>query len=633
MFLGGEDDSPVAPTLHPPPAITLAPDTERRIVTFVPPLLVGLLALPFVLHQNAWWEWVTAYWLLDRETAHVAAHGIPTFFLHTSAAAFYPHYVFYGGFVFSILAYPAAIVGAWPVFAATTVAALMAGYLGIWWAARNLGLSARLAVLPAATFATTPYVLTDLYGRGAWAELVAVNGAAVMLGGLTALLWHPQRRRAPALAALAASGAIVAGTHNLTLLMSAVALPLIVLALLPLAPRTAGLTGVAKQLGRSVVAIALGVGLTGVWLVPNLWLGPDTFISDPSISERLLRDNLEIVDLSNVLSPWPSAPPNRTGWLYAQPPVLAMVWALVALMAITWVRRRAPDRVVASAAGLLAVGTGLLLLIVDPLWWPSFPRIVQAVQLPVRLIPYLALVIALAIAVALTTLAGGRVRRLMTGALAVAVVAQAVMAVFIVLGTQAAAGRPVPLLRHGDVDVAGEPPSFSAPGLIGPWQFRVVHQPTGRDPKTPPVAAALRSITTSDTATLRGAAAVGQRITTGVVWSPLVRIDGDARLSGRTDDGKMIVTVTHTDGAGQWTATARSRCTVCLGALTGKDPWQLLAGRLLTLLSTIVLAGAAVVSLRRHRRARAGPPAPGPDPAPVALPADDAPARSPARAA
>ncbi|MDX6714048.1 MAG: hypothetical protein QOH30_606, partial [Baekduia sp.] len=57
--------------------------TERRVATVLPPLLVGLLALPFVLHQNSWWEWNTALWLLERQTAHVSAHGVPTLFVHT----------------------------------------------------------------------------------------------------------------------------------------------------------------------------------------------------------------------------------------------------------------------------------------------------------------------------------------------------------------------------------------------------------------------------------------------------------------------------------------------------------------------------------------------------------------------
>ena len=161
---------------------------SRRLATFVPPLLVALLALPFIQRQNSWWEWSNAYWLLERQTEHVSAHGVPTLFLNNVSGAFNPFYTFYAGFTLSVLAYPAAVIGAWPVFAGTVVAAIVCGYVGIWWTARNLGLSPQLAVLPGLVFTTAPYVLSEIYGRGAWAELVAVNAAAVLLGALTAML-------------------------------------------------------------------------------------------------------------------------------------------------------------------------------------------------------------------------------------------------------------------------------------------------------------------------------------------------------------------------------------------------------------------------------------------------------------
>src|SRR4051794_33217615 len=106
--------------------MTISHAAQRRLATWVPPLVVGLVALPFVLRQNAYWEWTTAYWLLERQAAHVSAHGAPTLYLHTNAGSFYAFYAFYAGFTLSILAYPAALVGAWPVFAATCVAAPIA---------------------------------------------------------------------------------------------------------------------------------------------------------------------------------------------------------------------------------------------------------------------------------------------------------------------------------------------------------------------------------------------------------------------------------------------------------------------------------------------------------------------------
>ena len=227
-------------------------------------------------------EWQNAYWFLQRQAEHVSAHGVPTFFLHTREGGFYPFFTFYGGFTIGLLAYPAALFGTWPVFLASMVAAMVGGYLGIWWAARNLGLSRRLAVLPGLIYATTPYVLSDAYGRGAWAELVAVNAVAVMAGAWTALLSPLGRRRTLALAALVGSAAVLAGTHNVTMLMTAALLPLTLLALLPFTVAGVERPAVLRSLGRGVIAVALGVGLTAAWLIPNLWLGRDTIVAAPT---------------------------------------------------------------------------------------------------------------------------------------------------------------------------------------------------------------------------------------------------------------------------------------------------------------------------------------------------------------
>jgi hypothetical protein len=589
--------------------MTVSPGLERRLATFLPPLLVGLFALPFILYQNSWWEWTTAFWLLERQADHVSAHGVPTFFLHTESGLFDGFYVFYAGFTFSALAYPAALVGAWPVFAATCVATLMAGYLGVWWTARNLGLSHRLAILPALAFAATPYMLSDLYGRGSWAELVGANTAAVLLGAFTALLCNPKPRHGGALAGLVASGAMLAGTHNLSLLMSALTLPFILGALLPLASRTVGVRAIARRLAVGVGAIALGVGLTGAWLIPNLWLGPGTFIASSSSNASMIANGTFLVTLSNVLSPLPRVPPGFDGSIYAQVSVLALAWAVAALTTALWSRRRRLDRVALTSVALLAIGAALLVIIVRPLWWLSFPRLLQTVQNPVRLLPYLAIVISLAIAVALTAMPRGRARQLLVIGLVAAVGIQTAVGVFIAVDTKASATLPgAPLLQHKDVVAATEPPAFSMATIAAHYQFRVLNHPLGPQPRR--VAnARIHDIVTSDRATVSGTGRVGERLKLPVVRSPLVHVDGDARVTGRNEYGNMIVTITHTDAGGRWSATVRPACSrLCLDAVTGDAPWQLLMGRLLTLVSLVVLGVVIAAGIRRRRAASRRPP-------------------------
>jgi hypothetical protein len=562
------------------------------------PLFLVLFTLPFILHQNAWWEWQSHYWLLERQSAYVAAHGTPTFFLHISTGAFYPHNLFYAGPMLSALAYPSAVIGPWPVFVASIIVAVLAGYFGLWWTARNLGLSRELAVLPAATFAATPYVACEIYGRGAWAELVALSAVPVALGAVTALLWHPQRSHRGPLVALVLCGATIAGTHNLTLLMASTLMPLIVLALLPFAPGHA--TDLLRRLGPAVVAVVLGVGLTAAWLVPNLWLGPHTAIADTKVSDGMNQQDAPLFKLSNFFSPWPAAnrPESPGKWFFVQPPVLALACTLAALGLVAWLHRR-DRRMVASLAGLTAIGLAIVLLIVNPQWWPHFPRLIQTVQIPGRLVPYLAIIIGLVMIIALATLRSGRLRRALIAALTVAVGAQLTMAAaFIALDSEAAATIPLPTKQHGDVRVHDEATPYSGIRYFPVLQFRVMSRPLGPSPVGPPIVAATGDPTVAENAKLDGVSAAGQVLPTTVVWSPLIRVEGDAQLAGRDAAGLATVRVTRTDPGGRWSATVRPACS---GLCLEHAPWQETAGRLLTLFSALsIVCGCGVLWLWRR---------------------------------
>jgi hypothetical protein len=565
----------------------------RRLATYGPPLLVGLFALPFILRQNSWWEWGNAYWLLQRQTAYVSAHGVPTLFLHNLSGAYNPFYVFYSGFTFSLLAYPAALIGTWPVFVASVVGAMVGGYLGIWWTARNLGLSPQLAVLPGLAFATTPYVLSEIYGRGAWAELVGVNAAAVALGAATALLWRPrpERSRGPAFAALIAASALVAGTHNITLMVSAVLLPLMLLPLLPFRGRS--LPPLLPELARVAIAVAIGIGLTAAWLLPNLWFGPSTMIADPSsFAASTFTSDTGLDDLTNLFSPLPALPAGFEGrWIYAQGPTLVAAWALVAIVLVFWRRGRSPtSRVLATMAGLLALGLALTVLIVQSRWWVSFPTLLQSVQFTYRLIPYLAIVVALAATVGLATL-GGRPGRWMVGALIAIVVLQAGAGVRIVVGSEASVALPTAVVGHGDLSAKGEPASFSLKELPVQRQFRVIDQPTDAPPNQPPATLYNINLITSDTGRLRSTGGVGDRMLVPVVWSRLVQVTGDARISGRDSRGLSMIEVTRTEANGSWRATVGPA-----------HPWQLTVGRLISLLSAIAILAAGLIGWWRRRR-------------------------------
>lgn len=586
----------------------LSARAERRLLTFGPPLLVACLALPFILTQNAWWEWANPYWLLQRQAEHVSGTGLPTLFLHLDTAAYNPFYVYYAGALTSVLAYPAVVLGAWPVFVAATLAAIVAGYLGVWWTARSVGLSHRLAVLPALSFSVAPYVLTNLYGRGAWSEFVGVNVAALLLGALTAVLFRPRERSdAGPLAAVVAATAVVAGTHNLTLMACALVLPPALLALSPL--RGADVRPLRVVLARAAGACALGLGLVAAWLLPNLWYGRDTVIAQGSTSDGILPESFHgATDLDQLLSPWPRTPEQFGHSVFPQAPALALAWLVVVAVLLVWRRpRRGPA--LASVLVPVALCAALLVLVANPTWWLHAPEQLRAIQYPFRLMSYVALLVAVG-AVTGLRLAGGR--RVLVGALGVAVAVQVAGAVWLVLGSDAD-GRdgPTSSPRHGDVHAYAEPPAFASATNLVQVQFRVF-KATVSGTATNEATTELGDPLTADDATLVGAGAPGDLVVVPVVWSPYVKIGGGgATLAGRSDDGLVVVRVAASGPDGRWSAT-----------VSPAVPWPLALGRAFSALSVLIVAALAVVSVvrrsrRRRRRGRGETPAPT-SPEPIA---------------
>jgi hypothetical protein len=576
----------------------LGATAERRLITFVPPLVVALLVLPFVLRQNSWFEWSNPYWFLQRQTEHVAATGRPTLFLHLDSGAFYPWFVYYAGPVTALLAYPAVVLGPWTTFVLATVAVTVAGYLGVWWTGRNLGLSRRLAVLPALTFAAAPYVVCEIYGRAAWPELGAIDAAAVLLGGLTALMMRPDGRRVGALAAVTGATAVIAGTHNLTLMLAAIILPLTLLALLPLRPPDAAPLG--RAVLRAGAATALGLGLTAAWLLPNLWYGHDTTIAQAFVSDGILTENFGgVTSFSNLLAPWPRIPSQIPGReVYPQAPALVLAWVVV-MLAVVLVRRTPPRRVTAASAALVALAAGLIVLVANPTWWLHFPTTLRMIEYPFRLLTFVALLVALAAAVGLRHLpAGGRARGLATGTLALAVAVQLAGALYIAFHSEGGTTtRGIPAPRADEVTVDEPPSAFGDRTAFTSYQFRVMRKPTVRGRLNQDASLTIEDPLTSDTAQLQGRAPVGTLVLLPIAWSPFLHISGGASLAGRDADGTAVLRVDAADADGNWTAEA-----------SAATPWPLAVGRVISVVSLLIVLGLGVSELLRWRRRRGATP-------------------------
>src|SRR5262249_18821238 len=165
-------------------------------------------------------------------------------------------------------------------FEAVTLAAIAAAYGGLFWLARQLGVKGLLAHAPAIVFVTSAYYATDLYGKGAGVGFMAVSMLALVPAA--ALRFVRGRWGFWPVACLVAASAVFSGSHNITLLWGTT-LAVVALVVYWLA------SGRSRELPwRRMLAvaglIALGVGLNGWFLLPDLSYAHDTNISAREIA-------------------------------------------------------------------------------------------------------------------------------------------------------------------------------------------------------------------------------------------------------------------------------------------------------------------------------------------------------------
>src|SRR5262249_13120599 len=214
-----------------------------------------------------------------------------------------------------------------------TVGAMGAAYGGLFWLARQLGVKGLLAHAPAIVFVTSAYYVTTLYGKGAWVEFMAVSMLPLVLAASLRLVRG--RMSLGPIACLVAATAVFSGSHNITLLWGST-LAIVALAGYWLA------SGRSRELPwRRVLAvaglIALGVGLNGWYLLPDLSYAHDTNISGIIIP---YADTWRFNTFGAIFDPLRYVPPqSEMPGLYVQAPVLALVWGLLALP-LVWRERR-----------------------------------------------------------------------------------------------------------------------------------------------------------------------------------------------------------------------------------------------------------------------------------------------------
>ena len=552
-------------------------------------LVVLLIASPMLFTKNGFApDFTNDIWLSNYQEHMIAAHLHPTLFLQTQQlGVFDPLFAFYGGGVFALTGGLGAILGGSTIlaFEIMTLAAIAAAYGGLFWIARQLGVRGLMAHAPAIVFATSAYYITDLYGRGAWAEFMATSALALLIAAALRVTRGPLRI-APA-ACLVAASTIFSGSHNITLLWGTT-LAILALALYWL------LSGVPRRLPwRKILAtaglIALGVGLDAWFLLPDVSYAHSTAISAYSIpwSATGFFNTFDV-----IFDPLRTVPrQSETPALYVQAPVLALVWGLLALP-LVWRYRRLRAGIVTALAAL----GGLLAVIMSESAFALLPKSYEVIQFAYRIQTYVTLSISGLVLLGVLALSrraqSGRTTRIdraFTIGLGLVVVFSVGLATW-QLWVPNTHIRPQSYENRDEV-LSGStttlPTSWNAPNDYGEVSLPVV--PTSN-------ALALKPEQIDDDR-IAGSArlpAGPQPLALNIVAGPdLVHVGGGVHVVGRSLNGDLVVK-RDTNGSQAIPLEVRPQLSV-----------PVLIGRILTAASALLLIAMAIVAfIRRQGRRR-----------------------------
>jgi len=288
---------------------------------------------------------------------------------------FYAPLSYYAAEIFRLLGMDFA-----PALLATFVVLVIVAGLGMYaWAADMFG--RRAATLAAAAYVTAPYLLYNVYHRGALAEVLAM---ALM----PAILWAVQRlvsggaRKFFILTALLY--AALAFGHNITaLIFTPVIVGYIAVQAMEYATRNSQhATRISHSVLRVALALALGLGLAAFFLVPMF-----LELSSVQIIQVFMPEGFDyhhnFVTLGELFSPPMAVDPNLV--LSATPRSIGLVPFALAIIALVfgWPHWDRQQKAMAGLAAVLTLGSLFLTLPQSVVIWDMLP-LARFVQFPWR---------------------------------------------------------------------------------------------------------------------------------------------------------------------------------------------------------------------------------------------------------
>ncbi len=335
-------------------------------------------------------DFTNSLWLIWVAGHHFGHSLWPSFFLNVDASGgingiFNPEFAFYGGPLYTATGALSALLfnHAAAAYALVTAAVLSGAYGGCWWLARQCGVRGLLAHVPAIVMLTGAYYVTDLYGRGAWSEFVAVSSIPLVLASAADLV-RAERWRLTSVLLLVVSMFAFTGSHNITLEWGVLIFGVGVILLL-VAYRPSGVSW-RRVLGVGLLGL-LAAGVNGWFLVPDIAYASRTQIASAGFNWSYTRAFNTPGMLLDPLREVPSS--SSTPALFVQAPVWFLLWGLIVGVALWRGQAMARLRRAWVIAGLGVAAVLLLLMLQWP--WQQLPHALQDIQFPYRLSAYVLL--------------------------------------------------------------------------------------------------------------------------------------------------------------------------------------------------------------------------------------------------
>jgi hypothetical protein len=365
------------------PSVADAVIATVAVLTLAAPMLFTRSGFNLDFTNHLWLTWVAGRQFFQT--------GEPSYFLNTTAGVFYPMFAFYGGTLYTVTGTIGELLGGDPILAyvGVTTLAVASAYCGTLWLARQLGVQGLIAHAPALVVITSAYYVTDLYGRGAWPELVAISAippaAASGLHLTRAAIW----RRLPMLV-FVVSVVIFTGSHNLTLLWgtAVTAVALFVAWLASGAPRALPYRRVAALGGLGVASV-----LVNAWfLFPDFAYAHDVAAGNESVLSWSATSFLSSPAV--LLYPLRHVPArSSTPALFLQIPDWFLAWGLLAGLLLLW-RGRDMRTLRRAWVGVCVLVAALLGMIMIGPFWTLVPFPFDQIEFPYRLDGYVSYAVA-----------------------------------------------------------------------------------------------------------------------------------------------------------------------------------------------------------------------------------------------